>query len=350
MTAITYINDREIVPLCAVSTNTSIQFNKFRADLSDGYSQQALYGADTGLKNWSVNYKLQGASGTAAIEKDGASYTPEQYLWDLYCRNQRTGEAFIIRNSRNDQYYLAEFADEKLTYERLFAKYYSAGVNFRQKRIPGVTVFDPMKLPFWGLFRNAGTDLTNSGWTDSINSRLLETTAFGVSNYTTVPNAQNGLTVARFHPAGVLGDYLLYDGEVNIKQLFIVLKYRGATFSNFAGVVSGADSETPVLVGSSGTTKFYDFGFSATQKYSYEKNSVSYPESNQQAPMNVFGLVYIEAREGISLSQLRIAIDGADVTRFGKVDIGEMAFAVDAPILDSDAREYIEHLQTKWNY
>ena len=66
--------------------------------------------------------------------------------------------------------------------------------------------------------------------------------------------------------------------------------------------------------------------------------------------MNVFGLVYVQAKEGISLSELKVGIWGTDAATFGKYDILEIAVKADSPILDSDAREYIEHLQATYNY
>lgn len=359
-TTVTYIEGYEVMPLCG-KTSESIQFNEFEADLSDGYYHQAFYGADTGTKTWNLSFaSLPGASASLDIDLDGTLTTKAAYLWDLFCRSKRTGQPFVIESKRNDQYYLARFADSQLSFERMLTKLFSTGVNFKQVRVSGVSVFDTSKLSFWahwnarditGLAHNA----TINTWADSSgNNRDLTSVTANMdtiihNKYLT--NQQNTHPVVSLNNTGGVNTMYVSEALV-VKQVIILMKMREAAFSSDSGIISASDAgEAVLLLGDSAETKFFNIGFSASQNYKYEKNSVEYAESNQQAPMNAFGLVYLNFPEGVSISDLQIGKDRAAVNRDALMDVAELFITDDdGEILDSEVRELAEHLGTVWNY
>lgn len=124
----------------------SIGFSRLRNRLSDGFRSRRLLGSNTGNRGWRLSiptlahfdFPMPLVTGV-----HGGSVSREEYLWDLYCECEVTGQPFAIQSERNRQYYLCEFIDERLTYEGMKVKLYSTGVELEQTRLPGVTLFNP---------------------------------------------------------------------------------------------------------------------------------------------------------------------------------------------------------------
>lgn len=347
----TLINGYELMPdFCrAESWQNEISFTKLRTDLGEGMGASVLFGANTGVQKFRLSMKLRDFTGSATLTYNGQTFTPAEYLWDLYCRSEVTGTPFVIQNLRNSQYYLVEFANPSLTYERMLHKFYTTGIELRQARRSGVTVFDVSKLSgVWGWYRADTLALSNGqtlvGWG---NSQTGGAYPLMTSNAVYTTPAQNGLGAVRLNGTSA---YLTASSTPDIVQAFVVMKQRETTFSNYAGIVTnrttlgGFDA---ALVGSSGTTKFENLAFTAGT-YAYRKNGIAYAQTDQQAPMNTFGIVHARHKTGFTnIVHLQVGKDRDIAGRFAAADIAEMIFC-DRHLSDTDARELTEHLTVKW--
>lgn len=338
-TTVQTVNGYEILALCGTPSNESIEFNEYRADLNDGYVQKVNYGSKLGLKSWSLGFKnLKGGSADTDVIVNGTTTNAANYLWDLFCRS-KNGTVFVIKSPKNDQYYLAEFADTKLTYERLLIKLFNSSINFNQIRIPGVTVFDPTKMSgLWARYGPANQALDTSG-----NSRDLVTHGNVSAGGGTT---QNSLATMRFNGGSTNTGYLGTPLDPIIKEAFFVLKINEAAFSNFGGILTDDGSGgLAFLTGDQSTTKFYNQIFGTP--YEYRKNGIPYGEGNQQAPMNVFGVVHIRYTTGLLMTNMQIGKDRANSGRFAEMDLGD-AWLFTSLNLVSDSLEFTDYLATLW--
>ena len=108
-------------------------------------------------------------------------------------------------------------------------------------------------------------------------------------------------------------------GALHLKHIFAVCSVNAATFSQDRGLLSDTDPANALLLGLTGTTKFYDLsGFYAG--YSYRKDGVLFADNNQQAPVssafpNKFAIVELQFPAGANLSGLQIGQDRNDAAR-----------------------------------
>lgn len=115
-------------------TSTAVAINLAKADCGDGYAPAAvLIGDPAGLRTWSVKIGVLPDS-EFQTPKIGAE-TRAEYLWNFFMANKAGGNApFWIQDPKDDQFYLAEFVDDELSYEILCSKFYSTGLQLRQRR------------------------------------------------------------------------------------------------------------------------------------------------------------------------------------------------------------------------
>lgn len=349
MPSVTTFRGYEILALCGTPSAEGIEFREFRADLGDGFRQNVNYGSSLGLKSWALGFKnMSGATNDIFIDREGVPMTKADYLWDLFCWAKRTGNPFIIESNRNGQYYLAEFADSKLTYERMLTKLFNTSLNFSEVRIEGVSVFDISKnnnIVGWYqgdtyLDMGAGT----YGWTDlSGNDRDLLLDAPGA--ILAESDVQNGLGVMRFN-SGASGGFSTPNTPftADFTEVFMVLSVREATFSNFSGIFTNETTEAFIL-GDSGQSKFFDLSFGPSA-YQYRKNGIEYAEAVQPAPMNTFGLVHARFLTPALLDNFQIGKDRAATDRYGKIDVGEVLILNKNPL--NDSLEISQDLITRW--
>lgn len=131
---------------CARSVSPSIEFNEIRNELGNGYRTQILYGSAEGVRFWSVS--LPSLAGIelpvpTVIDVNKAKVSREQYLWDLYNDTRITGKPFAFPCPRDELYYLTDFTDSRLTYEKTFRqKLYSTGIELGQVREVGMGVIN----------------------------------------------------------------------------------------------------------------------------------------------------------------------------------------------------------------
>lgn len=343
----------EIFPLCGSQQTEMISFNEHVTDLSDGYSAETLYGAQTGLRRWNLSFpNMLDGSAAQSVNLNGLDMTPADYIWDLFCRTKTTGTPFIVSSPKTGNYCLAKFAQRELSYEQAKRKLFSTGLDLVQVRRSGVYVFDPSLVSgiqhWWAADAITGasdnTTLPDDIWEDAIASGEDLQSA----NCTYQTAEQNSLPIVRLDQSGTT-DSLSTATSTTFHEAFLVLKVREATFAEYRGIISNNDSTlgTPALLGQDNTTKFYDL--SLGDAYSYRLNGVAYAASNQQAPMSAFGVVHIRNTDGWTMAEgLLFGKDrpGTYPERAADVDFGEII--VTGLLPSYVAREIEEYLTVKW--
>lgn len=326
-----------------------IRFEEIETDLGGGYGTTTGFGVNTGIRRFVVKFPtLPGAVGQATISYNGSTLTPADYLWALFCDSKDSGVPFVVQSPRNDQYYLVKFADRELSYARMLTKLFSSGVEFKQFRLPDVSVFDPTNYNDAFATYDAEPldvdyddgDTIDAVWPDtSGNGRDLSTGT--VETFET--NEQNGLPIVRFNGTD---SWFLGGSPFTCYEVFVIMKVREATWSNFGGVLTGNTNGVTILVGESGSTKFIDNSYASD--YEYRLNGLLYSHNDMQAPMNEFGLVHVRSASGLAIDLLQVGKDRGFAGRYGKIDIGYIdIFDTLKPM--SEAREYTEHLLTHWD-
>lgn len=165
-------------------------------------------------------------------------------------------------------------------------------------------------LEFWHQYEFGGS-ASNAVYDYSGNARHLTCASSGAPALT--ENALNGQPAWYFSGSS---NYLNYDASadpVTLKHLFIIASHDDATFSATRGLFSDASAYS-VLVGESGTTKFYDFSADFTS--TYRKNDTVFAASTQTAPISgAFALIEVQIPSGISLNAIRVGQQMGDATR-----------------------------------
>jgi hypothetical protein len=320
---------------CSVrDVESGIEFNELENDLGDSYFAQLLYGSEIGNRSWALTLPTlpDGTMDSNTVTGiNGETLTRAQYIWDLFCETKVTGQPFAYQDPFTNQYYLVMFADKKLTYQRMLTKLYSTGINLKQVRLDGETVFEPARISqVWGSYNPA--NYPETAWpfpfsADVLPNDVQEGNLSGVGHFqangTDVVAATSGsLPIIRFSNTTNNGILTAVDTgfgtAVLAKDIFLLMKMREATFSNDGGIIS-SNVGAVALLGDSGTTKFFDLGFGAG--YEYRLDGVAFAESNQQAPMNVWGAVHIRYPTGFALTIPQIGKDRADATRHSEMDL-----------------------------
>lgn len=338
----------------------SIGFTVLRNDLSDGYRARTLFGSENGVRRFKLRLPTLGHIDVLPNTVEGVygeAVSREEYIWQLYCETQVSGEPFVYRSRRNGGYYLVEFADKELTFSGMRVKLYSTGLELQQVRIQGVTVFDVAAITNidkdYSLWNDEG-GLTATEWQgtphpDAMTLSPLTKTGDVVFSGGT----QNGLTFRRLNNSASTGyvNTATLAGDTQLFDIFVVMKMREAAFSNDACVFTDG-SGIQYLKGTTAGTKFQDTTGGSVY-YEYRKNGEQYLNTDMQAPMDAFGVVHLRF-PGIGAI---VAGSPADVSwRFGatiagsnfaKVDIAEIL--VTASLFPMPlCREITEHLIVKW--
>lgn len=336
---------------CAVKEyDEAIGVTKFRNELSDGYRSQVLFGSENGVRMFRLSMPtLTGGSlsSRTVTGPNGETLTYEDYIWSLYLENQITGTPFAIQSQRNNQYYLVDFVNEQLSYSRLLTKLYSTGVELKQVRALGVTVFDTGEVTGIRADWDGDTALSGGAWADDDNAFESLTVTGDVVDAASVVN---GHTVKRFSNTTNDGRLSNANGGQSVYDTFIVMKMREATFSNNAGIFTDTSSGT-CLVGTSGGTKFQNPGFT---NFTYRKNGIAYASTDMQAPMNVWGVVHMHVVEQapaeagyIPINGLQFGKDRTVAGTFAEVDIARIILFTSL-LPRYIQREITEHLIVKY--
>lgn len=181
---------------------------------------------------------------------------------------------------------------------------------------------------------NGDVDISNSGHDFSV-----------VGNVSLSGTTQNGHEVFRFNVGATNTGYLTTSATPVLKHAFFAMQMREATFSNYAGIITGdtAAGSVAMASGDSGTTKFYDHALGV----SYRKNGVAFADANMQAPMNTFGICHWYKSAGIGLINAQIGKDRDFAGRFAEMNVGEIILC-DEEIPATDYADLEQFLINKW--
>lgn len=341
------------------TASIGIGFTELRNNLGNGFRSQVLYGSSTGLRHWKLT--LPTLADTSVLPNtytgvNAESLSREMYIWDLYCNTRITGEPFAYQCPRDGRYYLVDFKDDSLEYsqENMYVKLYSTGVEIEQVREDGETIYAPQGLSGitdWytraEVFPETLPFPVTSGWRNTAEDDGAVDGASVTGDVISVAAQQNGHAIVRFNNTTNNGLLTRSGGPFVIKEAFVVMKMREATFSNFAGIISGQAAPNNVaLVGDSGTTKFTNLALSGSE---YRLNNALLAASNQQAPMNVYGIVHIRYPTGVAITDnLQIGKDRDIAGRFAEADIGEIII-FDALQSRGTVLQIYEYLSIKWD-
>lgn len=327
------------------SFDEAIKFTVLRNELSDGYRSSLLFGSNTGVRRWSLRLPTLAHSSIGipnVTDLNGSSVSREQYVWDLYSETQVTGEPFAIQSERNGQYYLVEFVDEELSYSGFKIKLYETGLNLKQVRVQGVTIYDLDLVPDVGVqWWYNESDSTGQNWS-SVDTPAYGATMTGTGDVIFNTASQNSLDVIRLNSVDDTGQLALDLSGGIWREMFLVMKVREATFGQTSVVLANDGSD--VLVGTIGTTEFAALPANTV----YRLNGQLYEAGDYQAPMNTWGIVHLRnvggfADTSIIFGQSQAAIETSEA----EIDIAEV-FASSGVWSSNVAREITEHLAVKW--
>jgi hypothetical protein len=351
----TLINGYELFALClGKEPSESLMFDEVIHDFGDGYESEILTGSNTGLRSWSLSYPTLTDFTSKTLTVNGVTMTHAQYVWDLFQRTKVSGKPFVIKSSKNGQYYLAKFADKELSEQRIYAKVISVGLKLKQVRIKNVSVFDVSALsPFAWYQANAisGSDEDPvENWADSSgNNHLLVMSEPEPTPPTIKAESQNNLITVEFGAKGTDTTPFKLQANLTVHEIYLVAKYGGNTFGGNNGAVSSfLETEKPFLVGNqAGGNKW--FNTTDITSLSFEKNGFSFIRTAMPSPMNTFTLSRLRLQEGVSVTGLKV---GGDRT-FGvpRYWVGHFAEIIvfNKLLSESNSDELTEYLLTKWN-
>lgn len=341
------------IPTAIKDLEVGISFSELENDLGGGYYAQVLFGSANGERDWRLTMPtLTGTLDRTVTGINGETLSWEEYIWDLFCEQKVNGTPFALQDIRTGNYYLVRFADKKLTYSRMLVKLYSTGLELKQWRISGETVWQASELTGiqgWYSNESAWPAPFPGGWGNVVGLGEGVGTLVNTGNVAQT-GTQNGLPILQFNVGATNDGFLLSESSftdiasAGLKEAFLVMKMREATFSNNAGVLT-TESTAAALVGNTGTTKFFDLGLT---NFEYRLNNVLYTASNQQAPMNAWGIVHVRKTSGVFFNgKVQIGKDRDFAGRFAEMDVAEVLL-FDSLQPMNIRREIIEHLAVRW--
>lgn len=309
-----------------------------RANYGEGYADTTRVGSVGGTRAFQLSAGVWPDDGALATI-DGVSWM-EYYTTFFDERLDNANEPFIIewRNRK----WLVDMAETAYGAECHTSDLFTPdGITLNLRRLRGLTfaldgsVFDPSLIEsyMWGRYRNAQAfphsfpGPIGDAWKNELEGDVVGLHALVVNgDVVSAPNVHGTHDAVRFNFTtnnGYLAaiDAAAPDDDPTIYDVWFVMKMRETTFSNFAGVLT-ADATIAALVGAgSATARFFNFTIGSS--YSYEKNNVTFPEADQQAPMNVFGVVHARFENGITLANLQVGKDRAATDRYSEMDVLE---------------------------
>lgn len=318
-------------------------FTELENDLSDSYRAQVLFGSETGNRRFRMTLPTlttSTAAGETVTGINGETLSKAMYLRDLFHETKISGRPFAIQSSENGQYYLVTFADKELTYKRMLSQLFSTGLELKQIRLVGETVYAPEEAEGIWNYSNSNDGFVFVNWPARTGNGSFEFEGDVIEGVAGL----NGNLVHRLNSIGTDGLLKIEPGTL-IREAWLVMKVRGATFADFAGVLTGL-TLSPALVGNTGDTKFFNFGLGAG--FSYELNGVPYAESNQVAPMDAWGVVHVRLVSGWNWATgVQIGQDRDFAGREAPIDLG--AVILSEPLQPKHVqREIFEALVVAW--
>lgn len=342
----TFVNNYHVFSLCLPNGGEDIlSFDVMRHNFPNGYQSSAMFGSSAGLRSWKLPF--DGLPQFAPLHTfRGKDYNRVEYIRALFTHQVTTGTPFVIESPVNGQYYLAMFDEDSNSLSRKLTAVWNTNINLRQVRIEGVSVFDIDALPgIYGHYSaisydgdfNDNDPLDATNWADSAPGNNF---LGGIDGVTYQTDEQNGLPVVRFN--GTNG--LFYKNEaVTIYEAFFVMKIDEATLSGYQGILTDSTAVSALVTNNTGTIALNQ----SFNLYEYRKNSILFPQTASELPMNVFGLVHIRFQGGIPLNDVQIGQNKSE-SHFLGGDIGEIVLC-DQLLSETDSREVTEDLMKRWN-
>lgn len=328
---------------CSVKDYTEgLEYTTLENELSDGFWSQILYGSNTGVRSFSLTLPtVTDADADSVVGPYGEILSKRAYLRALHAYTVVDGRPFVIRSTENGQYYLVRFAERKLSLQRMLTKLYSTGLELKQVRLPGVTVFDPSLSPRLFGYWDSNTSFSGSNWAGTDGSAAVNFAKSG--DVADVSAEQNNNRIKRFNLTTNNG-YINADlgAASTVYDIILVMKMRETTFSNDAAMFSNAP-DAPYLTGDSATTKFTD---PALDRFSYFLNGVEYAASNMQAPMNRWGVVHFRNLDGWDFADGFSIGNASGGGGYPELDLGDVVI-LEKPDMQT-VREITESLIIKW--
>jgi hypothetical protein len=344
------LSDYQVLSLVGLEIDdVSRRSERLTANFGGGYGATALVGSPGGLHTWRLS---------SGALPDDASYgylingLPRfEYYWEFFTTHTTTRDVFEIE-FRGKRYHASFVQDEQTASMYSIDLFSMEGVEIRQRKVKGIrywsdgSIFDLDSLP--GMFSWHTPDgfpgPFGLAWSNSLTNGNQPLSDFGADgDVIAVPDEQNGLQVTRFN--SVSGGGFLYGPEnPTIYEAMFVMKVNEAAFSSGAGLITN-DVGVPFVFGSNGNTKWNNNSLGSN--YEYRFNNVVKLESNQTAPMNVWGVVHARYNGGITLSNLQIGKRTDATGTLLKADIGEILLS-EAAWTDAQINDLYNYLVSKW--
>jgi hypothetical protein len=332
----------QLPDLTTPEPSESWKFTEYSNDLSDGYRSRRLVGADTGVKSWKL--KAPTLAGLSVLPNtvtsiDNALVARLDYIRSLYAESKVSGTPFVYTSPINGQYYLVEFTGDDLTLDRVKAtvQLYSTGIELKQVRIAGKTVFNPALISnLWGWYYgalNTGVWIPHTGAVNLTSSGdVIETT-------------YNDLPILRLNSVASTGRLSApASTNLNTYHVFMAVKAREATFSSQCGFWTDNEAATADynLIGLNAQANM------AMAGNFYVKNGVSYTAPPLPGPMNTWAILHVQNTTGAQqLGRPQIGQRDSGTGGPAKIDVGEV-LVFNNLISQMDVREITEYLTVKW--
>lgn len=323
------------------------------ARFGDGYRAAATTGSTGGLHNWNI------FSGCLPGDDSYGNLIEGLPRWNYYSefvKEHTVGGRDVFEITFRGKRYHAAFTEDRYDATMFTADLFGEmTLAIEQAKVDGITydydgsILEIENIP--GLLSwhvaDFGWSALDSTWTPKFGeiTLLADGEELFIEN-----NAQNGRPVIRLNEG--ISDAFLVPFAVPVDptafEVFIVMQMREATFSNDCGILStDAAGAVTFLRGDSGTTKFENLSFAELS--TYRLNGVEYPQSNQQAPMNEFGVIHLTFdAPGFTLSNLQFGKDKGTAGTFGKVDYAEIIIVGENNLSDALNSRLNLYLKTYW--
>lgn len=119
----------------------SVAGSGFFASFGDGFGEGAVTGHPEGVLQWKI--KIAALPDTEEYQINAGEQglqTRLQYLWQFYIRHNVKGwhKVFRFVDLKSKREYLADIAEERLTYSMFCLSVATVGLTIRQRRVHGV--------------------------------------------------------------------------------------------------------------------------------------------------------------------------------------------------------------------
>lgn len=321
-------------------------FTTLDNEMSEGYRTTQLFGLQSGLREWRLTFPTLATSTVipaAVTDPYGATVSREQYVRNVYKYSRTTGIPFVYSDpNHNGQYYLVDAVDDELTMKKMKGVgIYGSELTFRQRRLPGVSVFDPTKIGKYANLHWYNETSHGAGvWTDKKSLGGLNLTASGDVVFSA--NPFDGKNTVRLSGSATTGG-LSVATSADIADAFIVFKIRTPPASGTASIIhpDHGGAATPILRTLTASAQLTStiFDVNITGNDDVDDQFAAVQASGMRGSFQTFVgtplLWYIGANVGAG-------------TNYAKIDIAEL-WLFEVPINRRDAYESAEHLRTKWH-